>query len=187
MTVLSVALLERALEDEGPLDLPQLARYLHESYLRFLHAERDHGVYDGMEGAFVHIDRQAQQLTLVGAGLPSWWISPEGTLQELPASGPGLGDVRFAAQSLSWNTYTLPLAGRLILASDGARDQMSPARKKWGRKAWKAALEATASLPPQEALQQIQAQWEAFRADFPQLDDVTVWIVDLAPLRHEVA
>lgn len=186
MTVLSIALLERALENEGPLHLPQLAQYLHQSYLRFLHAEREHGVYDGMEGAFVLIDLRAQQLSLVGAGSPAWWITPEGELQELPDSGPGLGDVRFAAQSLSWKIHTLPLSGRLILASDGARDQMSPARKKWGRKAWRTALQTTAPLPPEAALQKLQSEWEAFRSDFPQLDDVTVWLLDLSPPRYEI-
>lgn len=187
MTVLSIALLERALEDEGPLHLPQLALYLHESYLRFLHAERDHGVYDGMEGIFALMDLRNQQVSLLGAGLPTWWISPQGEFQELPDSGPGLGDVRFAAASLSWKVYTLPLSGRLILASDGARDQMSPARKKWGRKAWKAALQATAPLPPQAALEKLQTEWEAFRKDFPQLDDVTVWLIDLTPPSNQVA
>lgn len=186
MTVLSIALLERALENEGPLHLPQLAQYLHESYLRFLHAEREHGVYDGMEGTFVLIDLRSQQLSLVGAGSPAWWIPPEGELQELPDSGPGLGDVRFAAQNLSWKVHTLPLAGRLVLASDGARDQMSPARKKWGRKAWKTVLQTTAPLPPEAALQKIQSEWEAFRNSFPQLDDVTVWLLDLTPPRYEI-
>lgn len=182
MTVLAITLLEKATEEEGALSLPALAEFLHTEMTRLLHAEQTHGVRDGMEGSFLLIDYRQRQMEILNAGSYCWWLPQGEDLQEIGPSGPGIGEVFFANQGpITWRVHTRPFAqgGRLILASDGLRDQLNPERKKWNRKTLRQTLQEGATLPPAEACNKIQAAWEAHRGVMPQIDDVSLWIIDL--------
>ncbi|GIV24409.1 MAG: hypothetical protein KatS3mg026_0101 [Bacteroidia bacterium] len=186
MTVLAISLLERMLETEGPFDLPQRLQALQAGFLHILHAERQDSVQDGMEASFAQIDLAQQELVIVTAGHYAWWLQ-RGSLHTIPPTGPGMG--QGLRETLpSWATRKISFAGggRLVLATDGARDQLGPSYRKWGRKKWEEALLSTAALPPDQALQAIREAWEAFRQGSPQIDDIAVWIIDLPP-RHEIA
>ncbi len=187
MTVLAISLLERMLETEGPFDLPQRLQALQAGFLHLLHAERQDGVQDGLEASFVQIDLAQRELVVVSAGHYAWWLQ-KGALQALPPTGPGMGHT-FRETPPTWSTRKIPFSdgGRLVLASDGVRDQLGPSHRKWGRKKWEEALLNTAALPPDQALQAIREAWESFRQTSPQIDDITVWILDLPPARHEIA
>lgn len=187
MTVLAITLLERALE-EGFFHLPDLAQFLHASFQKLLHTERQEAVRDGMEGSFLRIDLLRQEVEILNAGAIAWWIPPGRPLQEIPPTGPGIGHT-LAEKTLAWQTYTLSFTegGRLVLATDGTRDQLGPQRKKWGRKSWRELQEKTRTLSPEEALQVIRTEWEAFREGTPQIDDVSVWLLDLPSSSHKVA
>jgi len=186
MTVLAISLLERLLETEGPFDLPQRLQALQAGFLHLLHAERQDSVQDGMEASFAQIDLAQRELVVVTAGHYAWWLQ-NGVLHSLPPTGPGIGQALREA-SPTWSARKIPFldGGRLVLASDGVRDQLGPSHRKWGRKKWEEALLSTAPLPPDQALQAIREAWEAFRQTTPQIDDLTVWIIDLPPTRHEI-
>lgn len=183
MTVLAITLLEKATEEEGALSLPALAEFLHTEMTRLLHAEQTHGVRDGMEASFVLIDYPQGQVELLTAGSSCWWIPQGGEVEEIGPSGPGIAEVFFSNQRpISWQVHRRPLerGGRLILASDGLKDQLNSERKKWNRKALRQMLQTVAPLPPAEACKKIQEAWEAHRGAIPQIDDVSLWIIDLA-------
>jgi serine phosphatase RsbU (regulator of sigma subunit)/tetratricopeptide (TPR) repeat protein len=189
MTVLAITLLEKATEEESALSLPALAEFLHNEMTRLLHAEQIHGVRDGMEGSFVLIDYLQNQVEILNAGSYCWWIPQGGDLQEIGPSGPGIAVVFFANQGpITWQVHTRPFerGGRLILASDGLRDQLNAERKKWNRKALRQMLQEVAPLPPAEACNKTQAAWEAHRGVIPQIDDVSLWIIDL-PAGNQIA
>lgn len=187
MSVLAISLLERMLEAERPFDLSQRLHALQAGFLHILHAERQDSVQDGMEASFAQIDLAHEELVLVNAGHYAWWLQ-NGSLHTVPPTGPGIGQALRDIPPV-WSAKKISLAGggRLVLASDGVRDQLGPSYRKWGRKKWEETLLSTAHLPPDQALQAIQQAWEAFRQGSRQIDDIAVWILDLPSARYEVA
>ncbi|MCS7188287.1 MAG: tetratricopeptide repeat protein [Bacteroidia bacterium] len=189
MTVLSITLIEKALEIENFQDLPSLARFLHENFIHFLHGDHSEGLRDGMEGSFVLLNLIQGTIQILNAGATAWWMDKNGEIHELSDSGPGLGEAHIPPESLKWGIHELYVdeVRRLTLATDGVRDQLNPNRKKWGRKGWREALQKAFLAPPSEAIHLLRQEWENHRKSMPQIDDISVWMIDLPPLSNKIA
>ncbi len=181
MTVLGISLLE-SLWDEGVTDLEGLAAIFSHRLSLYLHSEETSGVKDGIEALFLIISPQENRLQYVNAGgsVKGFYIH-QGNLTELSKSGPGLGYDILGA-SMTWATHEIDISsgGRLILFSDGLRDQLGENGRKWSLRRLREILLETATLPPDQALTYLKTEWSLHKGHIPQADDVSIWIMDLS-------
>ena len=180
MTVLGISLLE-SLWEEGFTDLEGLAALFSHRLALYLHSEEIGGVKDGIEALFLIISHQDDRLRYVNAGgsVKGFYIH-QGNLTELTKSGPGLGYDILGA-SMSWEAREIDISsgGRLVLISDGLRDQLGENGRKWPLRRLREILLETATLPPDQALTYLRTEWSLHKGHIPQVDDVSVWIIDL--------
>ena len=181
MTVLGISLLE-SLWDEGVTDLKELAASFSHRLSLYLHSEEEGGVKDGIEALFLLISPRQNRLRYVNAGgsVRGFYIH-QGNLTELAASGPGLG-YDILGTFMSWEEHEIDIAsgGRLVLFSDGLRDQLGENGRKWPLRRLREILSETAPLSPEQALTHLKTQWSLHKGHTPQVDDVSVWIIDLS-------
>jgi serine phosphatase RsbU (regulator of sigma subunit) len=180
MTVLGISLLETIWE-EGVTDLEGVAAALSHRLALYLHSEESSGVKDGIEALFMLIRPHQNRLKYVNAGgsVRGFFLSHHQII-ELTKSGPGLGhDILGTAQAWEEREIELGKGGRLILFSDGLRDQLGENGRKWSLKQLRELVLETASLPADQALTHLKTEWSLHKGRMPQVDDVTVWIVDL--------
>ncbi|MCX7605819.1 MAG: SpoIIE family protein phosphatase [Bacteroidia bacterium] len=191
ITALALTLLEQGAQRLVELRPTELVRFLHENFLRLFRVEEKNSFQEGIEGSFVWMDfgKAPLEIEILNAGAYAWWMPHGGDIVELEPTGGPVGGRLFSVGEAGWGVHRIPLSGggRLILASDGVRDQLSPSQKKWGRKALREAVRETSSLPPPEALSVLQRKWDSFRGGFPQVDDILLWLLDISPLPNQVA
>jgi len=180
MTVLGISLLETIWE-EGVTDLEGVAAALSHRLALYLHSEESSGVKDGIEALFMLIRPHQNRLKYVNAGgsVRGFFLSHH-QIVELTKSGPGLGhDILGTAQAWEEREIELGKGGRLVLFSDGLRDQLGENGRKWPLKRLRELVLETATLPPEQALTYLKTEWSLHKGRMPQVDDVTVWIIDL--------
>ncbi len=179
MTVLGISLLE-SIWEEGVTDLEGIAAILSHRLSLYLHSEESTGVKDGIEALFMRIQPQTRSLRYVNAGgsVRGFYVR-NGQMVDLTRSGPGLGyDILGSPQVWKEEVVELDSEGRLILFSDGLRDQLGENGRKWPLKHLRELLLETSSLPPDQALTYLRTEWNLHKGQVPQVDDVTVWILD---------
>jgi len=180
MTVLGISLLETIWE-EGVTDLEGVAAALSHRLALYLHSDEGSGVKDGIEALFMLIRPHQNRLKYVNAGgsVRGFYLSHH-QIVELTKSGPGLGhDILGTAQAWEEQEIELGKGGRLVLFSDGLRDQLGENGRKWPLKQLRELILETATLPPDQALTHLKTEWSLHKGRMPQVDDVTVWIIDL--------
>ncbi|MCS7154130.1 MAG: SpoIIE family protein phosphatase, partial [Bacteroidia bacterium] len=188
MTILSYILLEQAVREGQIYPLP-LVRYLHKAWMQSFQAGEEE-LQDGLQGTFLSIDAKARKIEAVPAGQYFWVVYPEGKVEEIAPTLPGVfrGTPEDPSLWQTWSRDIPPEGLRIALASDGLTAQIGgSSRKKWGRKQWRTFLSETAQLPPTQALSLLQERWHAYRHPFAMVDDVTVWIIDLPPLSNQIS
>ena len=181
MTALGVSLLE-SLWEEGVRDLTELAAIFSERLSLYLHSEEAGGVKDGIEALLLILSPQDNHLRYVNAGgsVRGFYIS-QSNLIELAKSGPGLGyDILGASMSWEAREVDISQGGRLVLVSDGLRDQLGENGRKWPLRQLRELLLETATLPLEQALTYLKTEWALHKGHVPQVDDVSVWIIDLS-------
>jgi len=180
MTVLGISLLE-SIWEEGVTDLEGVAAALSHRLALYLHSDESSGVKDGIEALFMLIRPHQNRLKYVNAGgsVRGFFLSHH-QIVELTKSGPGLGhDIIGTAQAWEEREIELGKGGRLVLFSDGLRDQLGENGRKWPLKQLRELVLETATLPPDQALTHLKTEWSLHKGRMPQVDDVTVWIIDL--------
>jgi serine phosphatase RsbU (regulator of sigma subunit) len=180
MTVLGISLLE-SIWEEGVTDLKSVAAALSHKLALYLHSDEGSGVKDGIEALFMLIRPHQNRLRYVNAGgsVRGFFLSHH-QIVELTKSGPGLGhDILGTAQAWEEREIELGKGGRLILFSDGLRDQLGENGRKWPLKQLRELILETATIPPDQALTHLKTEWSLHKGRMPQVDDVTVWIIDL--------
>jgi len=180
MTVLGISLLE-SIWEEGVTDMEGIAAMLSHRLSLYLHSEESTGVKDGIEALFVRIQPHTRLLRYVNAGgsVRGFYVS-SGRIAELTRSGPGLGhDILGSPQVWKEEAVELGSEGRLILFSDGLRDQLSENGRKWPLKHLRELILETTSLPPDQALTYLRTEWNLHKGHMSQVDDVSVWILDI--------
>jgi len=168
MTVLGLSLLE-SLWEEGVTDLEGLAAIFSHRLSLYLHSEEASGVKDGIEALFLIISPQDNRLRYVNAGgsVRGFYIH-EGNLTELTRSGPGLGyDILGSAMTWEMHEIDISSGGRLVLFSDGLRDQLGENGRKWPLRRLREILSETATLPPDQALTYLKTEWSLHKGHIP--------------------
>jgi len=162
-------------------DLEGIAAMLSHRLSLYLHSEESTGVKDGIEALFIRIQPHTRLLRYVNAGgsVRGFYLS-NGRIVELTRSGPGLGhDILGSPQVCKEEAVELGSEGRLILFSDGLRDQLSENGRKWPLKHLRELILETTSLPPDQALTYLRTAWNLHKGHMSQVDDVSVWILDI--------
>jgi serine phosphatase RsbU (regulator of sigma subunit) len=180
MTVLGISLLE-SIWEEGVTDLESVVAALSHRLALYLHSDEGSGVKDSIEALFMLIRPHHNRLKYVNAGgsVRGFYLSHH-QIVELPKSGPGLGHhILGTAQAWKEREIELGKGGRLILFSDGLCDQLGETGRKWPLKQLRELVLETATLPPDQALTYLKTEWSLHKGRMPQVDDVTVWIIDL--------
>ncbi len=183
MTVLGISLLE-SLWEEGVTDLEGIAAILSHRLSLYLHSEEAGGVKDGIEALILLLNLPDHRLRYVNAGgsVRGFYLN-QGNLIELTKSGPGLGHDILGAP-MNWEVQEIDIAqgGRLVVFSDGLRDQLGENKRKWAIRHLRELILETATLPPDQALTYLKTEWSLHKGHMPQVDDVCVWIMDLTRL-----
>lgn len=135
---------------------------------------RDIGGQDGMDLGMAAVNWETMMLEYAGANNPLYVVR-SGELQELKPN-------KFAICSFEPNTknydvqkFPLESGDTLFLATDGFVDQFGgPHGKKFMRRRFRELLVETASLPVMEHEAHLKHQFEAWRGEEEQVDDVLV-------------
>lgn len=148
-------------------------------------------VKDGMDISLCALNKKTRELKWAGANNPLWIISvkadytesplerdrPEGGgvfLHEIKADKQPIGKYSLA-QPFTTHTIQLSKGDYIYVFSDGYHDQFGGDRgKKYKTANFKRTLLEIASAPISEQKQQLDQEFESWRRDFEQLDDVCV-------------
>ncbi len=183
MTMMLIALLETALEQEA-IDLSGAAAFISHRLREHLHADKHEGVQDGAELVLIELDLRSAKMRYINAGgsMRGWWVSPA-CLEEIRPTGPGLG-YNPLGRPMAWTECPVDISagGRLYLFSDGYRDQLSPAGRKFPWKHLQRDLPSFQREPIVSVQDQLITRWEQHRGGTAQVDDVTVCLLELPPL-----
>lgn len=187
MTMMLIALLETALEQEAT-DLVGAARFISQRLREHLHAGKQEGVQDGAELLLFELGFASAKMRYLNAGgsIRGWWVS-RGQIEEIHSTGPSLG-YDALERPLVWEEQELDIAagGRLYLFSDGYRDQLSPKRRKFPWKQLQKELLAWQEEPLDHVQKKLITRWHEHKGATAQVDDLTVCLIELPPLRYQV-
>jgi len=141
----------------------------------------NHDADDGMDAAFVWIERSRARMRLASAKLPVMLQTDGGAIETLKGDRKGVG-YRDTANDFRWTEHEIETAGRrrLVLATDGVSDQIGqekPIAFGWARV--RQALQAGAELSAGGQVRGLWDAFEAYRGREARRDDVTMLTLDL--------
>lgn len=131
-------------------------------------------VKDGMDGALIAVDLKNKRLEYAGANNPLWIIKKEGELEEIKANKQPIGDFDFR-KPFENHEIQLEKGDQVYIFSDGYVDQFGgPKGKKFKYKTLKMLLEKNRHLSMDEQLKELDLQFQTWKGNLEQLDDVCV-------------
>jgi len=125
------------------------------------------------------LDLDSRRLSYVNAGHPKPYLS---SAQKAPypiesANDPVVGameDIDFREFSI-----TLQRGDRLFIYTDGVNEAFSKDGKQFGEERLRSLLDTASSTPSNQVLREIRQNIDAFCADEPQSDDITMMLLDI--------
>ncbi len=132
---------------------------------------------DFATGVLVRYDPATRMLQVVNAGHDSGLYRPrQGHNHACESTGLLLG----FDETADWSVETITTANRdrLLIFTDGVTETSNADGVLFGRQRVLALLNETADRPPSEALDAMTRELATFRGDGPQLDDVTIIVID---------
>lgn len=146
---------------------------LDEGVTTTLRQDEDATTKDGMDIALCKINTQTREVEYAGAHRPLY-IMKGGVMDEVKGNKFPIGGGIFKNQTNFTNTKIVLNAGDSIyFSSDGFPDQFGgPEGRKFGPKRVREIIENVHSKPMTEAVKVFDDQWEGWRGDHKQTDDV---------------
>lgn len=135
----------------------------------------EENVQDGMDIALCALNMKQRTLQYAGAHNPLWIIGKDATeVQEIRADKQPIGKYT-AAQPFTTHTVQLNEGDTIYIFSDGYQDQFGGERgKKFKSVNLKKLLLSVSTLPMHEQREKIDREFENWKGDLEQLDDVCV-------------
>jgi serine phosphatase RsbU (regulator of sigma subunit) len=133
----------------------------------------DSATKDGMDIALCRINTETRVVEYAGAHRPLW-IMKSGAMDEIKGNKFPIGGGIFKNQT-NFTTHQLQLADgdSIYFSSDGFPDQFGgPEVRKFGPKKTREIVERVHKMPMQEAAVVFDQEWEAWKGDHKQTDDV---------------
>lgn len=185
MTLISLSVLERALDAAGP-ELPDpgaLLAALNAGVKRALGQVAGAPAFvdrsdDGLDGACFVVPAGGGELRYAGARLPLL-VAAEGRVEAIPGTRTSAG-YRSTPEDQAWPSerVRLPEAGALVLATDGVTDQIGgPRGLSFGRRGLAAALAPAAARGAPAVVGAVSAALRAWQGPEPRRDDVTMVVL----------
>jgi len=132
------------------------------------------GMRDGMDVALISIDHEKMTLGFAGANRPVWIIR-NNELITLAPSKVSIGGHTAAAYEFAEQEFALQKNDCIYLFTDGYADQFGgPKRKKMMTKKFRQIVLATAHEPMEVQKKAIAANFDSWKQDIEQVDDVCV-------------
>ncbi len=131
----------------------------------------------------IHLDLEKHELTYANAGHdPAWLIEPGGKVSELEATGTLLG----IDEESVWEEKMISFkeGWRLAIATDGITETFDVENLAFGKQRLLDDLLCSGDTPAQHTVDKIHEEVRKFRGSKPQLDDVTLLVLDFV-LQHE--
>ncbi|MBL7859298.1 MAG: PAS domain S-box protein [Cyclobacteriaceae bacterium] len=146
---------------------------LDEGVTTTLRQDEDATTKDGMDIALCKINLNAGEVEYAGAHRPLY-IMKAGVMEEIKGNKFPIGGGIFKNQTNFTNTkVTLKKGDSIYFSSDGFPDQFGgPEGRKFGPKKTREIIERVHQLPMQEAIATFDHEWENWRGETKQTDDV---------------
>lgn len=146
---------------------------LDEGVTTTLRQDEDAATKDGMDIALCKINTTTGEVEYAGAHRPLY-IMKNGVMEEVKGNKFPIGGGIFKNQTNFTNTKIKVEKGDSIyFSSDGFPDQFGgPDGRKYGPKRTREIIERIQSMPMQEAMVLVDQEWEAWRGETKQTDDV---------------
>ncbi|MCK6616636.1 MAG: PAS domain S-box protein [Cyclobacteriaceae bacterium] len=146
---------------------------LDEGVTKTLRQDEDASTKDGMDIALCKINMNTREVEYAGAHRPLY-IMKGGAMDEIKGNKFPIGGGIFKNQTNFTNTkIKLDKGDSIYFSSDGFPDQFGgPEGRKFGPKKIREIIERVHTLPMREASVIFETEWEAWRGDTRQTDDV---------------
>jgi len=146
---------------------------LDEGVTTTLRQDEDATTKDGMDIALCKINTQTREIEYAGAHRPLY-IMKNGVMEEIKGNKFPIGGGIFKNQTNFTNTkIKLGSGDSIFFSSDGFPDQFGgPEVRKFGPKKVREIIERVHKLPMTEASAVFDHEWETWRGDYKQTDDV---------------
>lgn len=146
---------------------------LDEGVTTTLRQDEDSTTKDGMDIALCKINTQTREVEYAGAHRPLY-IMKGGVMEEVKGNKFPIGGGIFKNQTNFTNTrIVLNQGDSIYFSSDGFPDQFGgPEGRKFGPKRTREIIESVHTKPMAEAVKVFDDQWEGWRGDHKQTDDV---------------
>lgn len=176
MSMLGISFLNETLKEKGSLGPARMLDELQRRMMASLH--RDHGkegVNDGMDLSLLCIDKERRMVTFALAGRPMLVISGGvAKLYKGDRSSIG-GSHELQAKPFGQLSISLKPGDTIYLYSDGFVDQFGgPEGKKFKSKPLETLLAGLYLMPPAQQKSKLQREFELWKGELEQVDDVTV-------------
>lgn len=133
---------------------------------------------DGMDIAFCTINYQTNELLYAGANRPLYIIRSDGELKEYKATKMSVGGQVPLIQPYDLHKIQLQKGDTIVLSTDGYADQFGGEKeKKYTTKAFRNLLNQHSHLPSKELKQIIENNYNNWKGNYEQTDDVLVFIL----------
>jgi PAS domain S-box-containing protein len=146
---------------------------LDEGVTTTLRQDEDSTTKDGMDIALCKINLAAGEIEYAGAHRPLY-IMKNGVMEEIKGNKFPIGGGIFKNQTNFTNTKVkLSKGDSIYFSSDGFPDQFGgPEGRKFGPKKTREIIERVHTMPMKDAMQVFDQEWESWRGDQKQTDDV---------------
>jgi len=133
---------------------------------------------DGMDIAFCTINYQTNELLYAGANRPLYIINSKGEFKEYRPTKMSVGGQVPLIQDYELHHIPLQKGDTIVLSTDGYADQFGGAKeKKMTSKAFRVLLTQNHHLPAKELKQVIETNYNTWKGNYEQTDDVLVFIL----------
>jgi len=179
MSMLGYSLLNHLVKDEGLVEPIEILRALDDRLTDVLRQRNDlSDVHDGMDAALVCFCRNGGKMAFAGANLPLTRIR-DGVLTDFAGMRAPLGGSLRVFREKHFVGHQLELRpdDQYYLYSDGFRDQFgltSAQKRKYSRQRFHSLLEHVHCLPMKEQQLALQGEFERWKGELRQVDDVVV-------------
>jgi len=146
---------------------------LDEGVTKTLRQDEDASTKDGMDIALCKVNMDSREVEYAGAHRPLY-IMRNGVMEEIKGNKFPIGGGIFKNQTNFTNTkLTLKKGDSIYFSSDGYPDQFGgPEGRKFGPKRVREIIEQVHKLPMPEAGKTFEQEWEGWRGETKQTDDV---------------
>ncbi|NJO03629.1 MAG: SpoIIE family protein phosphatase [Bacteroidia bacterium] len=172
MTVMGSALLDEIINENKVTNPSRILSILDRKLLMKL---QRHNVHDGMDLAILFFDDENRRISFAGANNPLYYVR-DGELHQIPGSKFPVGSSQYNVRK-KFDTYNLDYqeGDVFYIFSDGFQDQFGGVRgRKYYKKRFREFLLSISHLPMKEQRSRIQQEFETWKGNLSQTDDILV-------------